>query len=351
MINYVIVHPNVTATISANREYCLLEQVCVVDSTSGAVSWTWDMGNGSTSTAQNWCAFYNPGTYNVKLTAVGYGGCTDDTTITITVVDTPRVNFTATVPNASCAQAEVTFTNNTTGANGTNRYLWDFGDGTFSNDTLPNLTHVYNTSGNYTVTLYAESMAGCTSISFTTFPITILPVPTAIFTVDSSLIKLNPTAINTFTNTSIGADTLKWDFGNGQTLTQTFPFTNPYATYTTPGVYTVRLYAINQLGCIDSTIRTFTVDVNESIFLPNVFSPNGDLLNDAFGPNLQGFTNYSTMIYDRWGNLVVTIKENALWDGTKNGTPCPEGVYVYTFKGTLNSGKEVERVGSVTLIR
>jgi hypothetical protein len=39
------------------------------------------------------------------------------------------------------------------------------------------------------------------------------------------------------------------------------------------------------------------------------------------------------------------------WDGTKNGKPCPEGVYTYVIKMMRNNGKSIKKFGTVTLLR
>ncbi|PJB56602.1 MAG: hypothetical protein CO098_13580, partial [Bacteroidetes bacterium CG_4_9_14_3_um_filter_41_19] len=67
-------------------------------------------------------------------------------------------------------------------------------------------------------------------------------------------------------------------------------------------------------------------------YLPNAFTPNGDGLNDSFGPILRyDYVNrYHMSIYNRWGQVIYeTTDINKGWDGTYKGSPCMLGAYVY----------------------
>ncbi len=92
--------------------------------------------------------------------------------------------------------------------------------------------------------------------------------------------------------------------------------------------------------------------IEYSLFIPNVFTPNGDGLNDAFFPITIGMENIAIRIYDRWGNLIWEGKDNQQWDGSYNGNPVPEGVYVYVVTGQIKAtSRNISRTGSLTVIR
>jgi gliding motility-associated-like protein len=95
--------------------------------------------------------------------------------------------------------------------------------------------------------------------------------------------------------------------------------------------------------------------LKDSLFVPNIFTPNGDGLNDMFKPvfSFEGkIQSYHLEIYDRFGlRLLETSKYNLSWDGrTNSGLPCPDGTYFYVIQLTLNSTK-FEHKGFIQLVR
>jgi gliding motility-associated-like protein len=90
----------------------------------------------------------------------------------------------------------------------------------------------------------------------------------------------------------------------------------------------------------------------EIITVPNVFTPNNDLENDLFKPVLT-FTpvDYHLVISDRQGTVLFETRDYLeAWDGSKNGNPQPQGVYIWNLKLTTPSGKSISRTGTVTII-
>jgi gliding motility-associated-like protein len=87
------------------------------------------------------------------------------------------------------------------------------------------------------------------------------------------------------------------------------------------------------------------------VWVPNVFSPNNDLLNDVFKPKIR--SDYKSMelsIYNRWGNLLFTSRDGG-WNGLYLGRLVPNGAYAYTVIVTLNSGKKHHLNGIVNVLR
>lgn len=82
--------------------------------------------------------------------------------------------------------------------------------------------------------------------------------------------------------------------------------------------------------------------------IPNVFSPNGDLVNDVWRCDFSAFENASCFIYNRWGNLIFySNKQIILWDGrTTSGNQCEDGIYFYC----IETEKEKYK-GHIQLIR
>ncbi len=86
---------------------------------------------------------------------------------------------------------------------------------------------------------------------------------------------------------------------------------------------------------------TVTLQITDCLLsFPNVFTPNGDGVNDYFQPfALEGILNYEMKIYDRWGQLQFETKNSGKWNGNRpNGKPCVEGVYFFVLDFTLHHG-------------
>ncbi len=107
-------------------------------------------------------------------------------------------------------------------------------------------------------------------------------------------------------------------------------------------------------GCMGVTqfYRITVLPLDKDLFVPNVFSPNGDRKNEL----LLVYGNYiSTLemrIFNQWGQQMITITDkNQGWDGKFRGTPQPVGVYVYVLKAVMSDGRIVNKKGSITLVR
>ncbi len=117
--------------------------------------------------------------------------------------------------------------------------------------------------------------------------------------------------------------------------------------------YTVTL--TNSLGCTGTSQVTVTVIPNYDVFVPNVFTPNGDGTNDTWGifGNLPGIKQIEIAVFNRIGEKVYQSNDvNFQWDGTYKGAPAPPGVYVYTAKFVwLNNHSDNDYKGTITLMR
>lgn len=138
------------------------------------------------------------------------------------------------------------------------------------------------------------------------------------------------------------------------------PFTAS-TTCTISDTVTYVVVVTSSQGCTNSdsvvvvpsfTLPTVTPDPCGEAFLPDIFSPNGDGLNDALCVLGGCFTSLSLNIYDRWGQRVFAAgTENSCWDGTHSGVPLPAGGYAVTLTAERSSGEVVEHTGIVTLKR
>ncbi len=168
-----------------------------------------------------------------------------------------------------------------------------------------------------------------------------------------------PLTVN-FTNNSISSSgnssiTTLWSFDVDSVLTTESASLSPSMVYNQPGNYTVTAY-VQKGKCIDTAYAYITVELPSEIIVPNVFSPNGDGVNDLF--HLQrssNLSNISAKIFDRWGNIVyelTTDKGNIEWDGKNQaGVDVPQGTYLYVITATGRDGGEYDLKGTLTLVR
>ena len=213
-------------------------------STGSPTSWSWDFGDGGTSTQQNPSHTYSAaGQYTVGLTATNSAGSnTASKTNYVTVSAAPVANFSGT-PTTGPAPLTVNFTDTSTGS--PTSWSWTFGDGGTS--TAQNPSHTYSVAGQYTVSLTATNSAGSNTATKTNY-VTVTAAPVANFS--GTPTTGQPPMRVSFTDLSTGAPTSwSWDFGDGGTSTQQ----NPSHNYNAAGQYTVSLTATNGAGSNTAT--------------------------------------------------------------------------------------------------
>ncbi|MCG3156248.1 MAG: hypothetical protein DKINENOH_02871 [bacterium] len=213
-------------------------------SSSNASSWSWDFGDGSTSTEQNPTHQYaTAGQYTVSLTVANECGThTESKAAYLTVVDTVVASFSA-GDTAGCAPLAVQFTEQSSGP--VTSWLWNFGDGTTS--TEPNPAHTYADTGSYRVTLTVWNAAQDSSAAAQPALVRVYPLPQAAFT--ANVTSGNAPVLVQFTDQSAGSPaSWLWDFGDGGSSTEQ----HPAHTYIAAGEYTVVLTITN--ACSSNTI-------------------------------------------------------------------------------------------------
>ena len=228
-------------------------------STGSPTQWRWDLGNGTISFLQNpSVTYFNPGQYTIKLVVHNANG--DSSVIIksqyITVNAAPAVAFTG-APLTGCFPLPVNFTDQSTPGNGTiTSWQWDFGDGASSNIQSP--AHTYTGSGNYNVTLRLTNSFGCIKALSKPQYVKISSGVHAAFS-NTMPAACNPPVNINFQNLSTGTGVLsyQWSFGDGGTST----LTNPSHTYNTPGLFTVRLITVSNVGCTDTIIKTNLITI------------------------------------------------------------------------------------------
>ncbi|HSY76958.1 MAG TPA: gliding motility-associated C-terminal domain-containing protein, partial [Bacteroidia bacterium] len=104
-------------------------------------------------------------------------------------------------------------------------------------------------------------------------------------------------------------------------------------------------------GCKDSV--SDTVFVIQTIYIPNVFTPNNDGINDVFHVTMGGMKTYYIEIFNRWGErLFMANSPNIDWDGRSSaGVDESDGIYYYVIKAADYTGKQYNFQGYLQLIR
>jgi len=275
----VVVHPVPVANFSTTT-VCLGSSTAFTDlsnvATGNNVGWTWDFGDAAgSSNLQNPGYIYGGvGSYNASLTVTSDSGCTNTIVLPVDVINNPVANFSS---NTVCVGNATSFNDLSTPNNNITAWQWDFdGNGTVDN-TTPNPTNTFLSTGTYPVNLYVE-VGSCSHD--TTINVEVTATPTAAYTFSNECFG---TATG-FTDLSVGnggvITTWQWDFDNDGIVDNTSQ--NPNNGFPTAGTYTTELYVSTGGACADSI--TMQVVVNPipaaSFSTGNVCFPSATTFND-----------------------------------------------------------------------
>jgi gliding motility-associated-like protein len=206
-------------------------------------------------------------------------------------------------------------------------------------------THVYDHAGTYIVSLTVVAPGGCADM-VNSITVDVAEVAIAEFgsTPDFPVQMSFPNSLVEFQDRSIHASEWFWDFGDGITSAEI----HPAHTYNEAGQYFVTLTIHTADGCMGEVTHGPYIIVNPDLFIPNVFSPNGDGVNDAFRVDYTGDQPFTCKVFDRWGVTIwETLNKTHGWDGKNpQGEDVVDGVYYYVAKVG-----DREFVGEVTLVR
>lgn len=116
-------------------------------------------------------------------------------------------------------------------------------------------------------------------------------------------------------------------------------------------LYSIRM--VTAVGCVTVDTQMVKTIKEVTVYVPNVFTPNNDNLNDLFYPVMDGIkTVYSFKVFNRWGVELFNWPVGSRgWDGTYKGVRQSPGAYVWQFSGIGIDGKIYNRKGMLTIIR
>jgi gliding motility-associated-like protein len=295
----------------------------------GTPNYTYSWNNGQTTAS---LSNLTGGTYTVIVTDAN--GCSTSDTIQVTALQNPIA--TASPGTTICLGNSASLT-----ANGGGSYSWYQSNGlSCVNCQSPTATPSTNTT--YTVLVTAAN--GCTATDTVNINV---EDPAASFTPTLSD-SIAPVTV-TLVNNSTGAITYSWLYSNGDSSGL---FTPVPVTFDSSGTHTIMLIVTSPNGCKDTTLYTFTTIDKSVISVPNVFTPNGDGINDFFTiPNI-GLRDLHVMIFNRWGTKIYEFfGPKGSWDGRNfAGQLCSDGTYYYILSATGLDNEIYEDHGYVTIL-
>ncbi len=313
-------------------------------STGNGLSYKWTFGNGNTSTLANPQAiYYQPGKYEVQLEITDASNKTDKIVKTnyIEVFRNPIAQFSG-APLTGCIPLNSVFTHSSQLGDGPiTSWIWDFGDGNTTKDSIAK--HTYNTSGKFNVSLVVKDINSCESKTSKVDYVEVYATPDIDIGADNFYYCIAPFTVN-FTdksNNTTGTDSYFWEFGDGSTSS----VRNPSYTYTKSGTFNVSLTVTKPNGC--KAKKTFDAFIKIGELSPN-FS--ADKTKGCI-PTKINFTNSTSPTSKN-----ITFEWD-FGDGTqKSGLHVDHeyktaGVYTVTLKATLdNKCKEsITKTGYITI--
>lgn len=296
--------------------------------------------------------WFSPSQTTMYTAFADNNGCISQDSMWINIEALPIVDFDMDITEG-CKGTEVTFTNNSTSVSGLVNCLWEFSDGGDENG-CSDVSYTFDDAGLFDVTLTTTSSNGCVN-SLTLFDVIYIEEdPIASFDPISLHLTTIDTEVN-FNNTTIGATSYEWDFGDYSMMSNEVNPVHIYA-FDQGGEYTVELIAYSPLGCIDKAYGIIDIKEELIFYVPNTFTPDGDKYNEFFKPVFTtGYDPYSfTMyIFNRWGQIVWESHDvNAGWDGTFASTVIPDGAYTWKIEFKLSETDERKMVaGHVNILR
>lgn len=280
------------------------------------------------------------GVFPMYVTQTSAEGCTSKRVkVTARVWLYPKISLSVS-DSVACAGKNITYSVDNV-QEGSEGFKWQFGSSMDLAENMNPASHAFTSPGVYTVEASA-TYSYCPTITLkrviSVFPYALFELgPDTTICPGSGAIQLTARQLNT------SGYTATWKWNTGETASK--------IRIVEPGTYRA---TANINGCESSDTITITKDCY--ITIPNVFTPNNDGVNDFFFPRQllsAGMTSFDMAVYNRWGQLLFQSNtlEGRGWDGTFNGNPQPEGVYIYTIDATFKDGQVEQHKGNVTLMR
>jgi gliding motility-associated-like protein len=333
----VLVTSGITGNIT-NTDTVICSGATVQLWATGGTKYTWTPVGGLSSTL-----IHNPtatvsSTVRYKVEVSNGGNCKGYDSVLISVNPAPEVK----VNDTAFCEGGKAFLYATPLATGTYQYEWSTSDTSFSINVSPQVTKEY---------YVRVKSSGCYSL-MDTAKVIVWPAPLAKF--DATPDKGFPPHKVYIQNQSIGAVNYFWNFGDNAGITGRSFDTN--YVYSDTGTYRIRLIAESNFGCKDTAWKFVRVSDSLSIYIPNIFTPNEDGTNDTWEVTLIGVSDYSVMIFNRWGEKLFEQDYSSgtnvvRWNGRYKGSDVADGVYFFILNYTVRGVGRNERAGPIHIVR
>jgi gliding motility-associated-like protein len=334
---YAIPAPNFTV-----NDTCAGSPVTLHALTTGTnITYQWYVDGAQVSIAQDYTnTTATVGMHTIKLVVANFGKCTDEKNGSFTVLAKPILTGTA---STVCLDSVTKFVATLTNPPINNiQYNWKFTDNTVLNGITAN--KIFPTEGQGSAKLYATATSATVCNSDT-------------ITVNYNVIKAIANAGNDMV---VGKNQLfnLQGASNGTIIlwTPSNLVSMPSSLNTSSQLLASQLFTLNvqtQEGCKATDKVYVTVVDTTVVYVPNIFSPNGDGRNDVLLPLYIGIKSldYFT-IYNRWGQKVfTTINILQGWNARFNNKEQPNGTYVYQLKAKDILGKTIVQKGYFIILR
>lgn len=343
--------PDANFYTGAQNAFCPPFDALFVDSSSSdIVSWQWDFGDGSPSiiktTPDAAHTYESAGFYDVSVVATNNIGCKDTLAIDSLIrVSGPSGSFTFSLDSSRCF-SKVDFVATTFNASS---ITWDFRDGVTSTNSI--VTHFYETEGLYVPVLILKDTNGCEVFIVASDTIVIsLESITAFISPDTNMVY--PETSITFAGASSSSAPVvlwEWIWGDGDSATSADNTIKHE--YNSTGDYRVILKITDEDGC--SAVFDTLITIVDGLYISNIFTPNGDGLNDVFLIKRNGMKEHSIIIFNRWGEKIFENTSPEIQWGGKNfsGADVTEGTYFYILSSTRENGEVIEKQSFITIMR
>jgi gliding motility-associated-like protein len=286
------------------------------------------------------------------VTATDECGLSTTDTISIEIYDDPLVTLTPDILGG-CPPFQINYTIGVNMNDLSSDLFFGTNYGVIDSSNFNNLYITYTDPGTGSITLSFTSSNGCqVDTSFQNI-VDIFPTPTA----DFYFAPAQPTIYDAdldIINVSSDYNSQEW-YILGDTMT-TQDVNLLLANVPTDTAVIVCLEVANQFGCTDDTCKSFIIENELFLFVPNAIFLDGYSDNAIFKPVVNYFHPdwYDLYIFNRWGELLFETDDvNQGWDGTYNGIPVQDGVYVWKIVGAplSNESDLREYTGHVTVLK
>jgi len=321
----------------------------------GGATFLWEFSNATPATSTNrnpiGIVFDSLGVYTVTVT-VTENSCSSQTTSTIETLQRPQAFFQLDTL-IGCAPMGVLLIDGSSSATDYEMF-WDLGDG--STGTGDRILHQYTTTGTFDVLLTIWTEDGCidTSTYILQQIVETFPIPDGELSVDTNF-QFIYEPIFKFEGTSTDAVECSLSTGDGTVFSGTVPMCSYEYTYLDTGDYAAVMTFTDANGCQTMDTVFLRVEPEIRFYIPNAFTPNGDRINDTWGPKAFGFREYEIWVYDRWGKQMFhSTNPFEKWDGTVNNQGNHEpvlAVYSYRISAIAIRDLIINESGHVTILK